>query len=54
MFVQILKDCVPHEVFPFLSDHTKAPNHNHKSIILNLACGASVNATGARHRLLEG
>ena len=51
---QILRDCAPPDIFQYLSDESSAPQHTHRSLILNLACGASVTHTVARHLLLEG
>lgn len=51
---QILKDCIPHDVFKFLSNDPGAPDHKHRSLILNLACGSTVIEDTARHLLLQG
>ena len=52
--VQILRDCIPPPVFALLSNAPDAPNHKHKSLILNLACGATVMQAAPRYLLLEG
>lgn len=52
--VQILSQCPPKGIFQYLSNDPKAPKHNHKSIIINLACGASISVAGARTQLLDG
>lgn len=52
--VQILKDCIPPVVFRFLSNAPDAPQHWHRSLIINLACGATVTLGPSRHLLLEG
>jgi hypothetical protein len=51
---QILRDCTPPEVFQYLSDGADTPKHTHKSLILNLACGASVIHPAARYLLTKG
>jgi len=51
---QILQGCIPREVFRFLSDASGTPPHRHRSLVINLACGASVSQEAARHRLLQG
>ncbi|KAF9642992.1 hypothetical protein BDM02DRAFT_3192357 [Thelephora ganbajun] len=50
---EILKDCIPPEIFRYLSAND-TPKHNHRSIVLNLACGASVSQESSHHSLLEG
>lgn len=52
--VQILAGCIPPSVFQFISDAVDSPVHNHRSLIVNLACGASVKLDGPRHSLLQG
>ena len=53
-YVQILRDCIPHEIYNLISDGPETPLHNHKSFILNLSCGASVSDVKSRSTLLEG
>ena len=52
--MKILKDCIPKEVYKFISDAEGTPKHKHKTLILNLACGPSVLVDSARHELLQG
>ena len=52
--MQILRDCIPSSVFQFISDAAGSPVHNHRSLILNLACGASVKLDAPRYSLLQG
>jgi hypothetical protein len=51
---QILKDCCPPVLFQYVSNKPEMPQHTHRSLILNLACGATVNHPTARHLLLNG
>jgi hypothetical protein len=52
---QILRDCIPGDVYRYVSNNAKkTPEHSHKSIILNLACGPSISNPISRHTLLEG
>lgn len=51
---QILKDCIPKRVFEYISDAGDTPKHSHKSLILNLACGASISQPGSRNEMLRG
>ena len=51
---QILRDCIPEEVFEFISNEDGTPTHQHKSLILNLACGYSVSEDPARFSMMEG
>lgn len=51
---QLLSTCIPKPFFRFLSDSSDAPNHNHKSIVLNLACGESIRNDEARFHILDG
>ena len=54
MGYEIINDCIPREILKFLSNASNTPRHSHKSIIINLACGASVEENLARHHLLQG
>ena len=51
---QILRDCTPPGVFKYLSNTPDIPKHQHKSLIMNLACGASISQVAARSELLDG
>jgi hypothetical protein len=51
---QILQDCIPPELFQYLSNESGTPVHAHKSIILNLACGSTISRLVSRHHLLQG
>jgi len=52
---QILEDCLPDGVYEtYVSNAKGTPDHHHKSLIVNLACGASVSMDGARSELLDG
>ena len=51
---QLLEDCIPDEVYQYLSSAEDSPDHAHKSLILNLACGSTISKLGSRHKLLEG
>lgn len=51
---QILRDCTPPGIFKYLSNAPDAPKHNHTSLIVNLACGASISQVAARSELLDG
>lgn len=50
--IQII-DAIPSKVRQFVTDAQGSPVHGHESLILNLACGPSVNETMARHSLLK-
>lgn len=52
-FTQILRDCCPPGIFAYLSNAKDSPSHQHKSIIINLACGDSVSKAQPRSELLE-
>jgi len=52
-FPQLLK-VIPQGIRNFLTDHPHSTVHNHKSLIVNLACGHSVNDPSARRALLKG
>jgi len=47
-------ECIPERVRRFLSNDLETPVHTHKSLILNLACGASIRKAQSRNRLFEG
>jgi len=51
--IQIINDCIPPEVLKFVSNAPDTPKHGHKSLIMNLVCGPSVNQTIAHHSLLQ-
>ena len=51
---QILKVCTPKGVFRYISSAADTPKHSHKSLILNLACGASASQPGSRAELFRG
>jgi hypothetical protein len=52
--IQIISECIPKSIYPFISNQEGTPTHHHKTIILNLSCGSSVNMTMAREHLYEG
>jgi len=52
--MQIISECIPRGVHKFLSNSEGTPPHNHKSIIFNLACGASIRNAESRYSLFEG
>jgi len=51
---QIIQGCIPERVRRYLSNVKGTPVHTHRSIILNLACGASIRNTQSRHSLFNG
>ena len=51
---QILKDCTPKHVFQYLSNAEDMPNHHHKSLIMNLACGTSISEVRPRSEIFDG
>ena len=51
---QVLWGCIPKAVFQYLSDDSWAPEHSHKSIILNLAYGATIGAAESRNDIFKG
>jgi hypothetical protein len=53
-YTQIISGSIPKRVRAFLSNAEDAPKHNHKSIIVNLACGASISNAESRYSLLDG
>jgi len=50
---QVLLDCIPKRVYQYLSNGREAPEHAHKSIILNLACGATIGAGQSRSKIFK-
>lgn len=50
---QILRDCVPEEVKTYIVDGPGTPEHYHKTLIVNLGCGASIQLDESRHSLLK-
>ena len=50
---QILKFSIPECVGKYLSDADDMPDHHHRSIILNLACGGTVCTKNTRHSLIQ-
>jgi hypothetical protein len=51
---QIVGDCIPKNIGQYFSDAKDAPTHGHKTLIVNLACGASVANPITRSKLLMG
>ena len=51
---QVLRDCIPYTVYQYLSSDHSAPVHTHKSIILNLACGATIGTAESRSCIFKG
>ena len=51
---QLLVGCIPHELFQYLSSAEDSLGHKHKSIIINMAYGASITNSLARHSLTQG
>ena len=51
---QVLKDSIPKTVYQYLSKDLTSPGHAHKSIILNLACGATIGAAESRSEIFKG
>lgn len=52
--LQILSDCIPPNIYSYISDDSDTPDHSHRSLIVNLSCGASVTVDMRRHELLKG
>jgi hypothetical protein len=53
--IKIIKDCIPEQIQMYLtSDESKACTHKHKSLILNLACGASISDPESHYSLFKG
>ena len=50
---QLMRDCLPKRVVPFLNAE-EGSRHHHRSIIINLACGAVVRDKESRHSLSDG
>ena len=50
---QLLVDCVPAPVYEFLSEE-KTRTHHNRFIIVNLACGASIQVAESRATLCIG
>jgi hypothetical protein len=51
---KIIQGCIPERVRKYLSDAKGTVTHSHRSIILNLACGASIENAQSRHSLFDG
>ncbi|KAF9781086.1 hypothetical protein BJ322DRAFT_1023203 [Thelephora terrestris] len=51
---EILSDCIPSGVFQFISDKEGTPPHTHKSLIMNLSCGATISQPSSRAQILKG
>ena len=51
---QILKDCTPKGIFKYISNAKDTPTHHYKTLVLNLACGASINQVRVRDEFLVG
>ena len=54
MSLQILVKSIPHTVYQYLSDSSNSPEHGHKSIVLNLACGQTIRSAEARSQIFDG
>ena len=52
--LQILKDCSPKSIFEYMSEAKDTPCHHHKTLIVNLACGASISMPQPQSELLPG
>lgn len=52
--LQLLEDCSPDGIFRYLSNDPVTKPHNHKCLIVNLACGNSILNDHARSELLDG
>ena len=52
--LQVLRDCIPYTVYQYITKDRKAPQHAHKSIILNLACGATIGTAQSRQAIFNG
>lgn len=53
-YLQILQGCIPQSIFQYISSASDTPEHHHRSLIVNLSCGPSINNEIARHSLLNG
>lgn len=51
---QLIQDCFPRRATPFLSGEQNAKGHHHRSLIVNLACGAVVHNKESLHSLSDG
>ena len=51
---QILRDCIPASVYQYVSKDTDAPEHSHKSMIINLACGSTIVDVESRSSITDG
>ena len=51
---QILRDCIPASVYQCVSKDTDAPEHSHKSMIINLACGSTIVDAESRSSITDG
>jgi len=51
---EITSESIPYMVYKYLSDSPKSPEHAHKSIILNLACGQTVRSAEACSQIFKG
>lgn len=51
---QIIETSIPAPIRQFLSNDKNTPVHGHQSLILNLACGASIRLPESRNSLFQG
>ena len=51
--LQLLKGCLPEEVWRVINNETIEP-HTHRTLILNLSCGVSIQHAGSHYHLYEG
>ena len=51
---QIINGCIPARIRKYLSNAPDTPTHNHKAIILNVVCGATVVDVESCDRLYDG
>lgn len=51
--MQLLRDCLPPQIWRLLLSEDPTP-HKHRSLIINLACGATINNEASRFKLYEG
>lgn len=54
IFIEIIRDCTPPEIYGFLAPGEAGVSHSHKSLILNLSCGSSIGMKDSRRSLLRG
>jgi hypothetical protein len=50
---QLIRTCIPLQVRKYLRTDIKGPSHQHRALVLNLACGASIRRKESRYSLYD-